>query len=404
MSKQHLVLDNGAYAIKAGFNTHEKPLKIQNTLSKTKDGAVHVGNDHLAHTNHFSGISFRRPHEQGHLVLWENEKPVWDYTFDRVSPKKELDPAETHLTLTESPFQLPQLSMNTDQIVFEEYGFNEYYRCTAASLVPWLLEEKPPDFALIIDAGYSATHIIPVIYQTVFWRGVKKLPIGGKVLNGLLRETISFRHYDMPEEPILVNTIKEETSYVALDFNEALKNRASAVCEFVLPDFKTTTTGYVNPKGSVLGPDVQCLRLMDERFTIPESFYHPEIAFDAASTNSAVVHNTSFKNLIDLTVESIMACPEITRVLLPANIYVVGGTAQLSNFKERLFQDLIKELPSDWVVKIRDISFPLDEAAWHGGCNLTHDDVMEKLTVSKKDYFEHGSNWCQKQFGFQNIL
>ena len=44
---------------------------------------------------------------------------------------KVIDPDDIHLILTEQPYQLPQLSTNTDQIIFEEYGFNKYYRCIA---------------------------------------------------------------------------------------------------------------------------------------------------------------------------------------------------------------------------------------------------------------------------------
>ncbi|CUM65405.1 uncharacterized protein PRCAT00003043001 [Priceomyces carsonii] len=396
MSK-HLVVDNGSYNIKAGFQGAE-PLKVHNIISKTKDGAIYIGNEYLKQTNNYSGIIFRRPYDQGHLVSWETEKPVWDYMFD----KFEFDASETHLTLTETPFQLPQLSINTDLIVFEEYGFSEYYRCIPASLVPWLGSDKS-DYMLVIDSGFYATWIIPVIYQKVYWKGVKKLPIGGKLLNGLLRELISFRHYDIADEPILINTIKEKTCFVAQDFNSALRKRNNYMTEFILPDFKTTTTGYVKTDSSKVPPDAQSLRLLDERFTVPESFYHPEIIFDNNSTNSSLLQSTPMKNLVDLAVESIMSCPEVVRPLLSSNISVVGGTACLPNFESRLLSELRRELPLDWCVKSISTDIPKDEAAWNGGLNLSSDEVIEKVSITKQDYFEHGANWCQKQFGFKNL-
>ncbi|KAG2736933.1 hypothetical protein G9P44_001023 [Scheffersomyces stipitis] len=412
MSKQHLVIDNGAYNIKAGFNTGEdsdvRPTKVQNALTKTKDGAIHVGNQYQAQTNNYSGIVFRRAYDQGNLTSWETEKPVWDYTFDELSPKKIFDPSITHLTLIESPFQLPQLSTNTDQIVFEEYGFNEYYRCTPASLVPWVDfgNKSNNDFMLVIDSGFTATWIVPVIYKSVHWEGVRKLPVAGKVLNGLLRELISYRHYDITDEPILINTIKEETCFIAQDFYKALNSRQKLQCEFVLPDFKTTTTGYVRKPKDTISPDAQLLRLMDERFSVPEAYYHPEIMFDNNDTTagSTLVQNTPLKNLTDLVVESIMACPEVARPLLSANISLVGGSTSLPNFKSRLLSELTKELPSDWLVKVVEAKgVERDEVSWRGGINLTNDDVISDITISKKEYFEHGSNWCQKQFGFKNV-
>lgn len=402
MSKQHLVLDNGCYNIKAGLSNAEEPLRIQNTLTKTKDGHIHIGNDYLSHTNHYSGIIFRRPHDQGHLISWETEKPIWDYTIDRVSPNQEIDVNNTHLTLTETPFLLPQLSMNTDQIVFEEYGFNEYYRCIAPSLVPWV-DENPNDFSLVIDSGYNATWIVPMIYQKVYWKGVKKLPIGGKLLNGLLREIISFRHYDIAEEPLLINTIKESTCFIAEDYNKTLKSRLKYKSEFVLPDFKTTTTGFVKTKDTPCPSDYQSLLLTDERFSVPESFYHPEILFDNMPTTNAIVQSAPVKSLTDLVVESIYACPEVARPLLLENLNIVGGTSKLANFTSRLEGELRKELPLDWKVKINKHALDAEITSWVGGANLANQDILNDVSVSKADYYEHGSNWCQTQFGFKNL-
>jgi len=404
MSKKHLILDNGSYNIKAGFALQKDPLVVQNSLAKAKDGVIYIGNDYLSHTNLYSGINFKRPHDQGHLISWETEKPIWDYTFDQLSPKVELDPLEVHLTLTETPFQLPQLSMNTDLIVFEEYGFGEYYRCVPLLLVPWAQGGLPSDFFLVIDCGFNAVHIIPVIYQRVYWKGVRKLPIGGNQLNGLLKEMISFRHYDISDEPLLINTVKEKTMYVAENFLGALKKKEQARCEFVLPDFKNTVTGYVRQDGSKLPEDAQTIQLYDERFTVPELFFHPEIMLDHnALSSNTVIQKANFKNITDLVVDSIMACPDVSRPVLLANIHFVGGTANLANFKHRLVSELEKELPVNWTVNVLDEKFDLDKVSWQGGHALANNDIIKEVTITKQDYFEHGANWCQKQFGFRNF-
>ncbi|KAI5960582.1 ARP6 [Candida pseudojiufengensis] len=433
MSKQHLIIDNGSYNIKAGFNLdtetttttttntntveeqklRSKPIKIFNAITKTKDGLIHIGNQFKSHSNEFTGLQIKRPFDQGHLTSWETEKPIWDYTFDQIQnehSKKEFDPSEINLILTETPFQLPQLSSNTDQIIFEEYGFNDYYRCISASLVPFSIDQQKVnrDFTLIIDSGFNSTWIIPMIYQKVYWEGVKKLPVGGNLINGLLKEIINFRHYDISEDPILINTIKESTCFIAENFNETLLNKRQQKCEFVLPDFKTTTTGFVKTKNSPsISSDSQILKLYDERFIIPETLYHPEIIFELNSTTASnpIIQSTPIKNLTDLIVSSIMSCPEITRPLLTSNIVLVGGTTNLKNFKSRLSDELTKELPQKWVVKIHDNppNIKQDEMSWYGGLNLSNDEILNKISISKKDYFEHGSNWCQKQFGFKSI-
>lgn len=412
MTNQHLVIDNGAYALKAGFASALGPLNVYNAISRSRDGAIYIGNEFKSHTNKYSGILFKRPHENGHLLSWETQKPIWDYTFDSLSPNSPLDPASTHLLLTESPYQLPQLSLNTDQIVFEEYGFNKYYRCTAPLLLPWLSfqdqkQDSLNEYMLVVDAGYTATWIVPMVYQSVFYKGVRKLPIAGRVLTGLLRETISFRHYDVAEEPLLVNTIKELTTFLAPEkFEKTLALRAQNACDFVLPDFKTTTTGFVRTPDTPVLQDTQLLSLTDERFVVPEALFHPNIVFDGSNSTaiSPVVQNATFKNLSDLVLEAIMACPETIRPLMLGNIVVCGGTSQIPNFAQRLQRELTKEMPLDWVVRIRVPSSPMahDEMAWHGGVALGQTDVVNNVSVSKSEYFEHGANWCQKQFGFKN--
>ncbi|EMG49670.1 ARP6 Actin-like protein ARP6 [Candida maltosa Xu316] len=412
---QTLVIDNGSYNIKAGFNKGDEstPIKITNAITKTKDGLIHIGNEYQTHTNNYSGIQFRRPFEQGNLTSWETEKPIWDYTLDNVSENGKLvDPSDIHLLLTEQPFQLPQLSTNTDQIVFEEYGFSKYYRCIPPSLVPFSVDfaNVNTDFCLIIDSGFQSTWIIPMIYQQIHWQGVRKLPVGGKLLNGLLREIISFRHYDMSEDPILINTIKESTCFMSQDFIKDLNNKKDLMCEFVLPDFKTTTTGFVKNETNSqnLPSDTQILKLYDERFTVPETFFHPEILFDnnGNTASNPIVNSAPFKNLPDLIVESIMSCPEITRPLLSANICLSGGSTNIGNFKSRLSNELRKELPTNWKVRVFDKQqdYKQEELSWYGGINLSEDEnLLSDISISKKDYFEHGANWCQKQFGFKNV-
>jgi len=62
------------------------------------------------------------------LTSWEAEKAIWDTIFfDGESP---VDPSETSLVVTEPVLDLPILQDSYDQIIFEEYEFDSYYRAT----------------------------------------------------------------------------------------------------------------------------------------------------------------------------------------------------------------------------------------------------------------------------------
>lgn len=125
-----LVVDNGAYTIKAGL-VHgaaiADPHIVPNCIARDRSRRLYVASD-LDRCRDYGEVQFRRPVEKGYVVNWEAQKEIWDHEFiDDKAPLK-CDPAETRLILAEPPNGLPALQTNCDQVVFEEYGFSSYYR------------------------------------------------------------------------------------------------------------------------------------------------------------------------------------------------------------------------------------------------------------------------------------
>ena len=83
-----LVLDNGAYAIKAGYvpsaseaPTYDDCRVIPNCIARsTRDKCTYVGSD-LDGCKDFGELAFRRPVEKGFIVNWEAEKAIWEHEF-----------------------------------------------------------------------------------------------------------------------------------------------------------------------------------------------------------------------------------------------------------------------------------------------------------------------------------
>src|SRR5580700_6701846 len=78
-----LVVDNGAYTIKAGFSSSsstEAPHVIPNCMARDRDRKVYIGSQ-LGKCKDFGDITFRRPVEKGYLVNWEAEKEIWEHEF-----------------------------------------------------------------------------------------------------------------------------------------------------------------------------------------------------------------------------------------------------------------------------------------------------------------------------------
>jgi hypothetical protein len=79
------------------------------------------------------------------LTAWECEKMVWDRVFNQIKIK----PSETSLLVTEPYLNLPSLAETFDQMVFEEWEFQSYYRCSRECRLLWWLP-------FLVSRGYQA--------------------------------------------------------------------------------------------------------------------------------------------------------------------------------------------------------------------------------------------------------
>ena len=136
------VVDNGGYAIKAGFAPVNEQQKNEQTLSrchvvsnsivKTRDRKTYVASQMDKDVTQWSEAVFRRPVEHGQVVSWEAQKEIWEFSFlDESTAQKDMlisQPDETTLILGEHPNTLPTLQKNADEIIMEEWGFNGFMR------------------------------------------------------------------------------------------------------------------------------------------------------------------------------------------------------------------------------------------------------------------------------------
>lgn len=82
-----LVLDNGAYTIKAGLvSTSASPTcddcrVMPNCIARsTRDKRTYMASE-LDACKDFGELAFRRPVEKGFIVNWEAEKAIWEHEF-----------------------------------------------------------------------------------------------------------------------------------------------------------------------------------------------------------------------------------------------------------------------------------------------------------------------------------
>jgi actin-related protein 6 len=84
VKEKTLVVDNGAYSIKAGFASESPNVEdcsvIPNCIVRDSDRHVWVGSQ-LEQCKDFRELAFRRPVDKGYLVNWEAEKAIWSHSF-----------------------------------------------------------------------------------------------------------------------------------------------------------------------------------------------------------------------------------------------------------------------------------------------------------------------------------
>ena len=91
-----LVLDNGAYTLKAGLvaaeadPTYDGCSVLANCIARSnRDKRTYISSE-LSSCKDFGELAFRRPVEKGFIVNWEAEKAIWEHEFTGTAARQGL--------------------------------------------------------------------------------------------------------------------------------------------------------------------------------------------------------------------------------------------------------------------------------------------------------------------------
>ena len=163
----------------------------------------------------YSALFYNLAFHKGILVNWDTQRQVWNQMFK----KHCVDFSSTHLILTEPVFNFGSVQECLDELVFEDFGFDGLIRINAPTLAAYRhMKENATDFCLVVDSGYSFTHVIPFYKGKIILEGLLRINLGGKHITNYLKEIISYRQLMVMDETFVVNQIKEEVCFVSTDF------------------------------------------------------------------------------------------------------------------------------------------------------------------------------------------
>ena len=174
--------------------------------------------------------------------------------------------------LLEPPFVPSTISEGVDCMLFRELGMARVARmlgpsmaavryksfCQAATIptdnnnnVEWM--DDNTECCCVVDSGYSFTHIVPTCNGgEAIVNAIRRLNVGGKVLTNLLKESVTYRQWNMMDEYHIVNDAKEQLCFVSDQMDVEMKHARSTRKgirwfdrEYILPDFVNTFSGSV---------------------------------------------------------------------------------------------------------------------------------------------------------------
>ncbi|KIJ54052.1 hypothetical protein M422DRAFT_775294 [Sphaerobolus stellatus SS14] len=417
-TKPTIVVDNGAHTIKAGLSTDAdaKPKILYNAAIRSRgDKQLYIGQE-FEKCRDYASLTYRLSFERGYLTDWDVQKAVWDNLFGKDGFS--VDFPNTSLLITEPPFNPRLIQEKYDQLIFEEYEFGSYARCPAAALAPHgnLFPGGPyPDCSIIIDSGFSFTHVIPMMHNSILWNGVRRIDVGGKLLTNHLSTLVSFRQWNMLDQTYIVNDVKEKCCYISSTFNSDLercrKNPLQMSMQYVLPDFSRNRRGYVwdpntnepveessDEKSMEVDDDHRSLRqstaptstdqvlyMTNERFSVPELIFSPtDIGLQQAG-------------LAETVADAISVLPEDLQGLFWANIGLIGGNSCFPGFSDRLRQELRCLAPVEYDLQLYEADDPITQTytAAHAFANSPN---FASVSVTREEYNEGGSNACRRKF------
>ncbi|KZT23398.1 actin-related protein Arp6 [Neolentinus lepideus HHB14362 ss-1] len=388
--------NNGAFTIKCGLTNSgdsSSPRLVTNAVVRSKgDKATYIGHE-FDRCRDFSSLHYRLPFEKGYLVDWDAQKAVWDGIFSEEVLR--VNTTESSLLITEPYFNLPNLQEVYDQFVFEEYEFASYHRCSPAALIPYgnlygSSSSAPPECMLVVDSGFSFTHVVPIMGSSIVWSAVKRLDIGGKLLTNQLKELVSFRQWNMMDETYIMSHVKETCCYVSTSYRRDMEicrenpRKNDIVQEYILPDFSANRQGHIR-KAEDVGETDQILYMNNERFSVPETMFYPsDIGLQQLGLPGAIAY-------------SISLLPNDVQGMFWANIGLIGGTTKIPGFRDRLLHELRSLAPIDVEVIIHTAADAMTEA-YKSALAFARSGDFSSYVVTRAEYQESGSNASRRRF------
>jgi actin len=387
----HVVIDNGTYSIKAGFNGENAPRSVVPTIignfkprliNLVEDAdKTYIGKEALS----LSYLDYTYPIKNG-IIDAEKMEPIWAHIFNKGLNVK---PEAHNVFLTESINSSNSEREKIAEIMFEKFSiFNIHIEPQQVMT----LYSTTKTTGLILESGESMTHIVPIYEGYIIPQGIKSIPLAG----GNLTETFM----EVEREKLSINNVG--------NIRECARKIKENYAEVLVEDYKLKTLEKeldsikLGKKSNKIGkedlfelPDGNRIKIGDERFLAPERFFNPQF-------HDFKYDNISLQNLIYDSVEN---CDIFLRKDFLSNIVLGGGNTIVKNFPERLKIELLNLYKNMSPLKQElENSIKINAeneraySSWIGASIICSISNFQQMWISKNDYEENGKNVIHKKY------
>ncbi|XP_038044799.1 actin-3-like [Patiria miniata] len=359
-----LVIDNGTGLTRAGFAGDDAPKAVfpsvvgyprGRTRTKSTSEGFFTGSDIPAKR---ADLTLRYPIEHGIVTNWDDMEKIWHHAFAR---ELRVDPEEHPVLLTEAPLNPKANREKTAEVMFETFHTPALFLAIQAVLA--LYASKRSRTGTVLQSGEGVTYSVPVYEGSALPHGILRLDMAGRDLTDYLVALLTERGYSFNtiDEREIIRDIKETLCYVALDFDEAMKQAASG---------SSLERSYKLPDG-------QLITLNDARIRVPEALFQPSFL----GTQGPGIH--------EMTNDSIQRCDADIRKYLYANVVLAGSSTLFPGIADRMQKEVTALAPRSTEIKI--IAPPeRKNSVWIGGSILASLSTFQEMWISKQEYDESG--------------
>jgi actin len=368
----HIVIDNGESTIKAGFNGENAPrVAIPTVIGNSKNNLIniledkdkfYIGNDALMNS---SCLNLDYPIKNSKLNAAQMEK-IWSHVFYN---ELKVKPENHNVFITESLFNSSKERQEMAEVMFEKFSiFNIHIEPQPVMT----LYSTTKTSGLIVESGEGMTQIVPIFEGYLVKNGIKANNLAGNMVtkNFLKSLESKLKPHNLSNPMLIAKKIKEKYSKVNLEENlPSNKANLREKCE----NFQL--------------PDGNFIEIKNEIFDVPEILFNPS-DFDL-----------DLKPIQQMIYDSIQEVDVNLRNSFLSNIVLGGGNTMITNFPERLKNELNKiyKFPEDKnSIKINAQNERL-YSAWIGASVVCSISNFQQMWISKNDYEEEGANIINKK-------